>query len=84
MGHSQGKSGWIGKLQGQQLSVGDSMQYDGQQWAEMYTGHNNPKQKMYELARSDHKTVNRCFNALAACLIYTGIHCISTELCSML
>ena len=41
--------------------------------AEMPTGHNNPKQQMYALARAHHETVNRCFKCFG-CLSNIYMH----------
>ena len=45
-------------MENNECYVGDGGYYNGGQWAETPTGHNNAEQKMYALARAHHETVN--------------------------
>ena len=58
------RSGINRHLENNECYVGDGGYYDGGQWAEMPTGHNNAEQKMYALARARHETVNSRFKML--------------------
>ena len=54
-------------LDDKECYVGDGVYYDGQQWAETPTGHNNNKQYINTLARVHHETANchfKCFGCL--------------------
>ena len=62
------RSGINRQLENNECYVGDGGYYDGGQWAETPTGHNNAEQKMYALARARHETVNsrfKCFGCLS-------------------